>query len=338
MMKPYKLRGCPGVVTKRRRFLRASALLALGHWPLGVAGAVIDKLGQRTDEYTASEPLDEAFQRASPPLPVIGVGTQGAAMVRAMRWQAIEDAWFLAFDDPATLARELSGHPESSLVEGTSIASLISRCSDAGLVILIVDADEYSRQRFDADPLMRSVVTLHENGCQCMALALGDNPLHPLNKWGAMVFEIPSCSLNGVLSRDAILRQTVISLAGLHSGKSLIGVDLADVFDVIGRSRFGMAAVGRARGEGRANRAVNDALRQIHRHARSVRDVVGVIATVIANEFMSADEMLGACFALADGVPMDATVLVGAINDPDVPDDEIMIRVVSTYCTETGAV
>ncbi|MDO8436296.1 MAG: cell division protein FtsZ [bacterium] len=140
----------------------------------------------------------------------------------------------------------------------------------------------------------------------------------------------PSISLiNAFWVCDDILRQAVQGISDLILLPGIINVDFADVKAIMVNAGSALFGVGRARGEGRAEKAamaaINSPLLDI-----SPKGAKGVLFNVSGGKDISLSEIDTVAKIINQEVNPDAKIIFGAVQDEKLKKGEIKVTVIAT--------
>jgi len=135
--------------------------------------------------------------------------------------------------------------------------------------------------------------------------------------------------LNAFKAADDVLHSAVQGIAELITRQGLINVDFADVRTVMSEMGAAMMGAGRATGEDRALRAVQQAVGSPLLEDINITGARGVLVNITAGMNLTMKEFEEVGCAIADLASDDATVVVGTVIDPDIG-DELRVTVVAT--------
>lgn len=140
----------------------------------------------------------------------------------------------------------------------------------------------------------------------------------------------PSISLiNAFWACDDILRQAVQGISDLILLPGIINIDFADVKAIMVNAGSALFGVGRARGEGRAEKAamaaINSPLLDI-----SPKGAKGVLFNVSGGKDVSLSEIDTVAKIINQEVNPDAKIIFGAVQDEKLKKGEIKVTVIAT--------
>ena len=128
---------------------------------------------------------------------------------------------------------------------------------------------------------------------------------------------------------DEILRQAVQTISDLVLFPGIINVDFADVKSILKDSGRAIFGIGRAKGEGRAERAAMAAI-DSPLFDVPARGAKGVLFNVTGGPDISLSEIEEAAKIATSEINPQAKVIFGAVQDQNMPKGEIKITVVAT--------
>lgn len=135
--------------------------------------------------------------------------------------------------------------------------------------------------------------------------------------------------LNAFWVCDDVLRQAVQGISDLISLPGIINVDFADVKSIMENAGSALFGVGRAQGEGRAEKAalaaINSPLLDI-----SMKGAKGVLFNVSGGKDISLAEIDQAAKAITQEINPEAKVIFGAVQDEKLKKGEIKVTVIAT--------
>ena len=127
---------------------------------------------------------------------------------------------------------------------------------------------------------------------------------------------------------DEVLRQAVSGISELIVGSGIVNVDFADIKTIMedsGRALFGM---GKAEGELRAKKAVEDALNSPFL-GWSIEGAEGALFSV-SGQNIALTEIDKIASTLSDKLSSDARLIFGAIEDNDLKKKELKVTLIAT--------
>jgi cell division protein FtsZ len=135
--------------------------------------------------------------------------------------------------------------------------------------------------------------------------------------------------LNAFWACDDILRQAVQGISDLIILPGIINVDFADVKAIMKDAGSALFGVGRAQGEGRAEKAalaaINSPLLDV-----SVKGAKGVLFNVSGGKDISLSEIDAAAKTITQEINPEAKVIFGAVQDEKLKKGEIKVTVIAT--------
>lgn len=135
--------------------------------------------------------------------------------------------------------------------------------------------------------------------------------------------------INAFWACDEILRQAVQSISDLVLFPGIINIDFADVKSILKNSGRAIFGIGRARGEGRAQKAALAAI-DSPLFDMPARGAKGVLFNVTGGSDISLSEVEEAAKIVTSEINSQAKVIFGAVQDQNMPKGEIKITVVAT--------
>lgn len=127
---------------------------------------------------------------------------------------------------------------------------------------------------------------------------------------------------------DQILKFGVAGISDLVAIPGLINLDLADVRRIMTKAGICHMGIGRASGEGRAAKAVEQAINSPLLDT-TIDGANGVIVNFTGGRNMKLQEIQQAASVVKESVSNDADIIVGAVIDASL-EDEIMITVIAS--------
>lgn len=140
----------------------------------------------------------------------------------------------------------------------------------------------------------------------------------------------PNATLISAFSAcDEILHQAVQGITDLILLPGIINIDFADINSIMENSGPALFGVGKGKGEGRIEEAVNSA---IHSPLLdfSVKNAKGILFNVSGGEEMALSEIDEIARLVTQVADSQAKVIFGAIHDKNFQKDEIKITVIAT--------
>ncbi len=135
--------------------------------------------------------------------------------------------------------------------------------------------------------------------------------------------------LNAFLVCDDILRQAVQGISDLISLPGIINVDFADVRSIMADAGSALFGVGKAQGEGRAEKAalaaINSPLLDL-----SLKGAKGVLFNVSGGKDISLAEIDEVAKCITQEVNPEAKIIFGAVQDEKLKSGEIKVTVIAT--------
>lgn len=128
---------------------------------------------------------------------------------------------------------------------------------------------------------------------------------------------------------DDILFQAVRGISDLVSVHGLINLDFADVRTIMSEMGMAIMGSGSATGENRAIEAAQKAIRSPLLEDISISGARGVLINITGNADLSLIEVNEAATLIQEEADDDATIIFGAVIDPDMG-DEMRITVIAT--------
>jgi len=128
---------------------------------------------------------------------------------------------------------------------------------------------------------------------------------------------------------DDILFQAVRGISDLVAVHGLINLDFADVRTIMSEMGMAIMGSGTASGENRAIEAAQKAIRSPLLEDVSIKGARGVLINITGNSDLSVFEVNEAATLIQEEADEDATIIFGAVIDPDMG-DEMRITVIAT--------
>ena len=135
--------------------------------------------------------------------------------------------------------------------------------------------------------------------------------------------------VNAFRMADDILFQAVRGISDLVAVHGLINLDFADVRTIMSEMGMAIMGSGSATGENRAIEAAQKAIRSPLLEDVSIAGARGVLINITGNSDLSLLEVNEAATLIQDEADEDATIIFGAVIDPDMG-DEMRITVIAT--------
>jgi len=135
--------------------------------------------------------------------------------------------------------------------------------------------------------------------------------------------------LNAFWACDDILRQAVQGISDLIILPGIINVDLADVRSIMVNAGTALFGVGRAKDEGRAEKAALAAISSPLLNV-SVKGAKGLLFNVSGGKDISLIEIDEVAKTITREIKPDAKVIFGAVQDEKLPKGEIKVTVIAT--------
>ncbi len=127
---------------------------------------------------------------------------------------------------------------------------------------------------------------------------------------------------------DDVLRQGIQGISELITVPGLINLDFADVRTIMSDGGAALMAIGRARGENRAQQAAEQAIHSALLDV-SIEGAQGILFNVTGGNDMTLFEVNEAAEIVRASAHPDANIIFGAVIDPSMA-DEIRITVIAT--------
>lgn len=135
--------------------------------------------------------------------------------------------------------------------------------------------------------------------------------------------------INAFWACDDILRQAVQGISDLVLLPGIINVDFADIKAIMANAGSALFGVGRARGEGRGNRAalaaINSPLLDI-----SIKGAKGLLFNVSGGKDISLSEIDEIAKVITQELNPEAKIIFGAVQDEKLKKGEIKVTVIAT--------
>lgn len=135
--------------------------------------------------------------------------------------------------------------------------------------------------------------------------------------------------VNAFRMADDILFQAVRGISDLVAVHGLINLDFADVRTIMSEMGMAIMGSGSASGENRAIEAAQKAIRSPLLEDISIAGARGVLINITGNSELSLLEVNEAATLIQEEADEDATIIFGAVIDPDMG-DEMRITVIAT--------
>jgi cell division protein FtsZ len=135
--------------------------------------------------------------------------------------------------------------------------------------------------------------------------------------------------INAFWACDDILRQAVQGISDLISLPGIINVDFADVKSIMSNAGSAIFGVGRAVGEGRAQKAALSAINSPLLGV-SVKGAKGVLFNVSGGKDISLAEIDEVAKVITQEINSDAKIIFGAVQDEKLKTGEIKVTVIAT--------
>lgn len=128
---------------------------------------------------------------------------------------------------------------------------------------------------------------------------------------------------------DDVLRQAVQGIADIITKPGLINRDFADVQTVMQGMGHAIMGTGTSTGEHRAVEAAQQAVQSPLLEETSIAGARGILMNITGGEAVTLNEINEAAEIITEGVHPEATILFGAVIDPDMG-EEIQVTVIAT--------
>lgn len=128
---------------------------------------------------------------------------------------------------------------------------------------------------------------------------------------------------------DEVLRQAVQGISDLIINPGIINVDFADIKNIMKNSGPALFGIGRAKGEGRVESAVKQAINSPLIDF-SIRGARGVLLNISGGENLTLSEVAEASKIIVKNVDPKAKIIFGTSKDPELQKDELKITVIAT--------
>jgi len=128
---------------------------------------------------------------------------------------------------------------------------------------------------------------------------------------------------------DDILRQAVQGISDLISLPGIINVDFADIKSIMANAGTAIFGIGRAQGEGRAEKAALSAINSPLLDS-SCRGAKGVLFNVSGGRDISLAEVDNVASVIAQEINPEAKIIFGAVQDERLKKGEIKVTVIAT--------
>ena len=127
---------------------------------------------------------------------------------------------------------------------------------------------------------------------------------------------------------DDVLRQGVQGISDLIYRPGVINVDFADVRTIMQDKGMAHMGIGRAKGEGKAQKAAEQAIKSPLMDTE-INGAKGLLVNICGSESMSLFEYYEVSDYIQEKVDEEAEIIVGTTIDPEM-EDEIMVTVIAT--------
>ncbi len=135
--------------------------------------------------------------------------------------------------------------------------------------------------------------------------------------------------INAFWACDDVLRQAVQGISDLITLPGIVNVDFADIKSIMKNSGSALFGVGRAQGEGRAEKAALEAVRSPLLDL-SIRGAKGVLFNVSGGKDLSLSEIDQVAKTITQEINPGAKIIFGAVQDDSLQDGEIKVTVIAT--------
>ncbi len=299
---------------------------------------------------------------------VIGVGGGGGNAVNQMVEAAIEGVDFFSVNTDAQALRNFKGkntlHIGNSVTKGLGAGAnpeigrqaaledrdrIVEILKGTDMVFITAGmgggtgtgaAPEIAKVAKELNVLTVAVVTkpFPFEGQRRMAVAL--KGMDELSRHVDSLITIPNAKLLSVLggeislvnafrTANQVLSGAVQGISDLITRQGLINVDFADVRTVMSEMGMAMMGAGQARGEDRALNAVNLAIGSPLLEDINLTGAFGLLVNVTAGMNLTMKEFEDIGSVINDLASEEATVVIGAVIDPEM-DDDLRVTVVAT--------
>ena len=143
------------------------------------------------------------------------------------------------------------------------------------------------------------------------------------------IFEADTPLLNAFSVCDDILRQAVQGISDLILLPGIINVNFADIKAIMTNAGSALFGVGRAQGEGRAEKAALNAINSPLLGV-SVKGAKGVLFNVSGGKDISLSEIDEVAKAITREINPEARIIFGAVQDEKIKQGEIKVTVIAT--------
>jgi len=205
---------------------------------------------------------------------------------------------------------------------GSGAAPVVAQVSkELGILTLAVVTKPFS---FEGQARLR----IAENGLRCLKENV--DTLISISNDKLLSTLDPNISLiNAFWVCDDILRQAVQGISDLILLPGIINVNFADVKTIMANAGSALFGVGRAQGEGRAEKAALSAIGSPLLDI-SVKGAKGVLFNVSGGKDISLSEIDEVARFITKEVNPEAKIIFGAVQDENLKQGEIKVTVIAT--------
>ena len=205
---------------------------------------------------------------------------------------------------------------------GSGASPIVAQIArDAGALTVAVVTRPFSFEGLWRQRIAESAVNNLKDHVDSLISISNDKLLSTLNPNTTIISAFWVC--------DEILRQAVQSISDLVLFPGIINVDFADVKSILKDSGRAIFGIGRAKGDGRAERAAMAAI-DSPLFDVPARGAKGVLFNVTGGPDISLSEIEEAAKIVTSEINPQARVIFGAVQDQNLPKGEIKITVVAT--------
>ena len=205
---------------------------------------------------------------------------------------------------------------------GSGASPIVAQIArDAGALTVAVVTRPFSFEGLWRQRIAESAIANLKDHVDSLISISNDKLLSTLNPSTTIISAFWVC--------DEILRQAVQSISDLVLFPGIINVDFADVKSILKDSGRAIFGIGRAKGDGRAERAAMAAI-DSPLFDVPARGAKGVLFNVTGGPDISLSEIEEAAKIATSEINPQAKVIFGAVQDQNMPKGEIKITIVAT--------
>ena len=205
---------------------------------------------------------------------------------------------------------------------GSGASPIVAQIArDAGALTVAVVTRPFSFEGLWRQRIAESAIASLKDHVDSLISISNDKLLSTLNPSTTIISAFWVC--------DEILRQAVQSISDLVLFPGIINVDFADVKSILKDSGRAIFGIGRAKGDGRAERAAMAAI-DSPLFDVPARGAKGVLFNVTGGPDISLSEIEEAAKIATSEINPQAKVIFGAVQDQNMPKGEIKITIVAT--------